>query len=582
MGNIELSGHKVNENTIYKAMDQESSGETYMTKETLYPETLQAQVSLFVNRLENANKDMPDFARRDERNYPFLKNFFERLFTERNARSNIIDSPGYQEVVELANRQFPVRPYWNLCMDGRVLSVLINGASAGIGTSMRVPGAMHREFVRGRDGMIFLRSDSTFAEKVERGLEKSPNDTIAEIFDSHIHCAARAAEENQAGKRPHDYGLMADVRSKREMAQATKDFVKKKYKGAKKIITILTSFNPDNGFMYMGLETDRALQIAGDISRLAAIDQKIDPEKVKPEYTDTALRTLVNSGDIISTEKMVQDQQIQSMFDKYGDFTVDWENDYGETAKRFWESIKNMRGNLLPLIEKQVKELYPQAEDIEVEERAILLLTNAFSGYLHNKIPNLTNGKEGYNYDTHREQFVKIYEGGYPPFNISAFVINSHTKDLAANIELAASLVRNNRLEGRITDGSGEFQTPQEFAEATVPIVMQEIVRGVVADEEWQKFSKINWYDEDSPLPENWDTISDHDFLEYLLNKGVTNSSVLVGINDLRKRMAPLYDPNLPTASRIIEQYKVVLPTISGQNRKNYFVVPFAKLGFKD
>jgi len=41
-------------------------------------------------------------------------------------------------------------------------------------------------------------------------------------------------------------------------------------------------------------------------------------------------------------------------------------------------------------------------------------------------------------------------------------------------------------------------------------------------------------------------------------------------------------DPDLPTASRLIEQYKIALPTISGQNRRNYFVIPFTKQGFAE
>jgi hypothetical protein len=46
--------------------------------------------------------------------------------------------------------------------------------------------------------------------------------------------------------------------------------------------------------------------------------------------------------------------------------------------------------------------------------------------------------------------------------------------------------------------------------------------------------------------------------------------------------MAALYDPNIPLASRLIDQFKVALPTIIGKNRKNYFVVPFVKLGYDD
>lgn len=555
-------------------IDQEMSEArtTRPSLEELYPQELGSQVERFISNLETANSLKPEHARRDEKNYTFLRDFYKRLFTERNARTYEVESNEYQEVKDLANSLFPVPTYWNLCMDGRVLSVLTNGASSGIGSSFRVPGAMHREFVRGDDGNIFLRENSNFANLLEAGLEKSPEGNVAEVFDSHIKCAAREAEENQTGKHPADHGLMADVLSKKEMALATEKFVKNKFGDNKKVITIQTSFNPSNGFMYMGLETEHALALARGFADGKADLQGKERDKVKPEYTDEVLQHLVNDLGVISTEILAKDSE--SIFENYSNFQMDWQHNYLESAQNLWSSIKKMHAEAMPKYRQAVKMIYPHADENETNERALLLLTNAYSGYLHNREP--------YPYDEHKEQFIKIYEGGQPPYDISAFVLNPHLKDLPANIELAASLVRKNRQEQRVKDASGSFVDPEEFREAVVPIVMQEIVRDNLPEEEWKKLSKIDWYDEKMPMPTNWDTMSDEDFFNFLNKKGEFSLSVARSINNQRKRMAMLYDPDLPTASRLIAQHKVVVPTISGQNRRNYFILPFTKLGFND
>lgn len=573
---------RAEENLIYMS-EITRDGENHMLKEKLYPPTLERQVRRFIDDKKEINAKKPEHARRDERNYAYLEDFFEKLFTERNIRTYEVESEEYQAVRKLANQQFPVRPYWNLCMDGRVLSVLTNGASSGIGTSTRVPGAMHREFVRGENGQTFLREHSTFAELLDSGLKKSPTGAIAEIFDSHIHCAAREAEENQAGKHPHDHGLMADVLSKKEMAQATEKYVERKHGENKRVIPIQTSFDPSSGFMYMGLETDSAMALARGFAHAQADRAGISKDKIKPEFTAEVLQHLVQDGGIISTADMVKDEQIKQVFDQYGNFTIDWQHNYVESAQKFWQGIDNMREVLLPRIENAVRSLYPTADDIETEERAVLLLTNAFSGYLHNKRSHEdadTSDNGTYGYGLHKEQFIKIYEGGQPPYDISAFVLNPDLKDLPANIELAASLVRKNRLDGRVTDASGNFADNEEFREAVVPIVVQEIVREPLKEDEWQELAEIDWYDENHPFPKNWDRMTDNEFNDFLLEKGVHNLGVAKGINNLRRRMSILYDPDLPTANRINEQYKVALPTISGKNRRNYFIVPFTKQGF--
>src|SRR5690606_36982889 len=98
-----------------------------------------------------------------EKDYIFLKDFYLRFLADRNTRSDDVSSTEYAQIKKLANEQFPAVTLWNFCMDGRVLSVLSNGASAGVGSSVRVPGGILREFVYGDDGKLMLLENSNFA-----------------------------------------------------------------------------------------------------------------------------------------------------------------------------------------------------------------------------------------------------------------------------------------------------------------------------------------------------------------------------------------------------------------------------------
>lgn len=545
-------------------------------EERLYPPTLERQVGQFIGNLEAYNEQKPEFARRDPRNYAFLEHFFKELFTERNARTYEVESAEYQQVAELANSQFPTPLYLNLCIDGRVLPVLVMGASANIGASTRVPGGMHKEFIRGQNGKMMLRKNSTFAKIVTSALDSSPNGVITENYDSHLACAARAQEETRAGRHPNDSGLYADVLHKKEMAEATVRYVEETFGDTKKVIPIQTSFDPNTGFLYMGLETNTALHY---------IEGYAQGVNTKPEFTQDALDFLTNQGVIISTKQLSEIPQITSVFEQYATFPMDWQHNYVDTARSFWQAIASMREQLLPLIEKQVTDTFPHLSDDnplavqERQERAMLLLANAFSGYMNNFYSE-TDGEQEYRYGVHREQFVKVYEGGYAPYDISAFVVWSlDINNLPDNIELASDLVRANRRASRIVDSSDIFTNPEEFEQAVVPVVLQEIVRDNISEQEWQKYSEIDWSDLQQQ-PWQWDTVDDTTFNNYILRKGIQNALLMIGINNLRRRMAILYDPNIPIATHLVEQYKIALPVISGPTRRSYFVLPFVKYGF--
>ncbi len=531
--------------------------------------TLENQITTFIDRLESYNKKLRH--PRNPTNYEYLQDFFVRFIKDNNSRALEVANPAYQKIRDRANALFPVTTLWNLCIDGRVLSVLAHGASAGIGSSIRVPGGILREFVRGTDGKLHLKEDSDFAQFLSRAYISFDVDCVAEIFDSHVSCAARLAEEQFKGREPKDFGLLADISHKLQMAQATEEYVTRTFGEEKSVIVILTSFDPHNGYMYMGLETKDALAYV---------------YKHDNAYTQKMLLDLVADSKIISTEDLIHHKKFDEVLKKYA-FRLDWKKHYVDSAQQFWLAIEHMKKDLLPLIKEQLLHVYPHLASSkeciqnELEERAMLLLTNTFSGFLNNyysieMIPT-TEDTAGhrYPYGIHSEEGVRVSEGGYPPYEVSLFTVFSYEEEnLPSNVELATSLVRKNRKEGRVA--AGLFPDPPVFAQASIPIIVQEIIRDTVSNDEWDELSKISWDD----MPHDWDTMDENAFFAYLQGKGIKEFSVGVGINNLRKRMAVLYFPYNSTSSRIIEHYSVALPVVADKYRMNHFIVPFVKLGF--
>lgn len=541
-------------------------------KTTQLLKNLDTQIAEFIDGLEQYNHIRPGERQRSKRDYDFLRDFFMRFLTDRNIRAEEVQSKHYEKIKNLANAQFPVPTLWNLCMDGRVKSVVINGMTAGVGGTIRVPGGILREFIRDETGNCTLRRKSNFASLLVNALSWEHVDTISEVFDSHVGCAARNVEEQARGRNLTDMGLLSDVLHKKEMLQALNVFITTLYGNKKHVIGIQTSFDPHCGYLYMGLETDGALDIAKERAQEIA---KKDGKKHRWEYTGEVLRSLIHAEKIIFTEELVKLPEIKRVFEN-NVFVLNWEKDYIKTAETFWNNISNMKESLTPILQKKLISIYPhlKKKDLlssrEVEERTMILLTNAYSGFLNNYYGT-------YPYGVHREECIKVSLGGFPPYDISAFVVlSSDEKNLVSNIELAAALVRANRAQERVEDRSGNFQDPEEFAQAPVPLIIQEILDDELDQNEWDRVCSIMWDD----MPHDWDSLTDREFFSYLETKGDIHLRVGIAMNNLRQKMAILFDPDQILSGRLVSHHKVALPVIVDKNRINYFIVPFIKHGF--
>lgn len=562
------------------------------------PEHLRQQLSGMMDLYRNYNDKLPSEYARSEADFKFLEAFYLGFIADRARRSAEIATPEYEATVEKANSLLPMSVFEVLCMDGRVKLVHTNGFTAGIGSAIRTPAGMLNEFIR-RDGTLVLDKNSNFSKQLFNKLDRYDN--VAEVFDSHWTCAARIGEEAATGSHPDDKGLLRDVITKKEMIQATKKMLAKNPDAIrnKNIAFIQTTFNPFTGFMYMGLERDESIEFAKNLKRQKADESGDDPreEEKYAEFTKEVLADLIGGGDIISTGALIEEDVVKSAFDSAA-FDVDWQHDYVNSAEKYWNAIEQLKGDLLGHLEEKVVSLYPDlgndddASKKEREERAMLLLTNAFNGYLHNNSHSETEylqmddheyeEKTVYPYGTHMEQGVKVSEGGHPPYDIMMFVVyNKDLENLPGWVELASGIVRNNRSRSSkpVKDPTRPNRTPDQVERLPVPIIVQEIIRNEekvkISDESWQNFESIVWDD----LPKDWDTMGQDDFTDYLVSKGIGDVLLRKGIERTRRTMARLYEPQTKTAPHLKELFKTAIPIICDEDRVTHGIIPFAKVG---
>ncbi len=555
----------------------------------LLPERVRGQIFGFVDLLESYNSRLPAERQRSPEDYRYLRHFFPAFVTDRNSRAEEVKSPEYQAVSEIAHEALPMSTLAVMCMDGRVKMIHAFGFSADIGSAIRVPGGILKDFVRGPDGKLRLDKGTSFAKQLDSAVSK--NRHLAEVFDSHWGCAAQGKEEKARGKKPEDGGLFSDVLYKREMADATRLYVVEKHLDARHLSLIQTTFNPVTGYMYMGLETDEALAFARE--RAGARAKEHGRDHAVPVYSKEVIRSMIEEGLVVSTGQLIELPAVREAFDQHF-FEVSWKDDYITSAKKFWEGINSMRDVLFPVLKRNLVSIYPGLQSMdkgsqrELEERAMLLLANSFNAFLHNRDHNEAQyldmsdedyeKQEHYEYDRHREEGVKISRGGHPVYDIAMLVINSEDKEtMAADLEFGSEIVRENRLLGRIKDSSGVYETPEDFAAAPVPVVMQEIITDPrLTEKDWQALDEIDWTGiQDLP----WDKWTSSEFAEWLGEKAKLQNSISTAIDRLRINMATIFDRNSQSSAHLVDQYKVALPIVCGADRETHAVIPFVKLG---
>lgn len=512
----------------------------------------------------------------------FIKKFFSDFLISRNKRGSEIEDQRYVDFIKWAESLFPYKVYGVGCIDGRVLPVLLGGFVAQFGGFLRIPAGELKEFVDNQqnDEIAELRPYSNFHERLIDAFKDKRR--ISQILDSHIECAARNKEEKEKLKIDTDlpdHGLLQDVKRKKRIAKGMKKFVNEYFNG-KEILPIQQSFNIENGFLYMGLETDDALAVGNK----------------NGSYDKKTINQLVKNNKIISTEELTK--QLGKVFQNVK-FEPNWENDYVKTAINFWKNIAILKKNkgVTKVIRDKLIQIYPELEDKaradELEQRVMILLANSYNAYYLNRV--------GYKYSKHREECVVVSELGYSPFNIHSFSVHIlDEENIDGWVELAHGLVLKNRkaldrvvkhsdqkerIVPRVTNRYSDI-AGLNYENAPVPVAVQHMIRLENKAERKKFFTLLRELDLNRLTDNQWlDIEKDSDFETYLKTISIDLSKpkyfrVRQELVKLRKYVRALYlDPEIGLLLK--NNQMIILPMMIDQFRKTQAIIPYVANNFK-
>ncbi|MEI8103578.1 MAG: hypothetical protein WCG84_01580 [Candidatus Moraniibacteriota bacterium] len=519
------------------------------------------------------NKRGRDVHSEDEQKMLAMLYFKLWQFTySREQRAEDTDSSEVVEADRIVQKLFPLGiPRLMLCVDGRVLSKLVAGLHEG---SFRVPAGDDAEFVPHREGSgLFLPREAFLTTVLERAF--SLRDTVVQVFDSHLHCAARKSSETERlGMEPADDGVLQDVLRKKAMGEALKEYVDATFHDTKRVYAVQISFNPLDGYCYMGLEKDECLN---------------HPAVFKTGFTTEVLDALVTEGKIISTREFVEGKHLlQDIFIRYF-FDVNYETDYRHSTLSFWKNMDTMMEECMPIIRQELVRVFPYLSDgtcqDELRERATLLLANAYNAFLHN-FDKQQQSRE-YPYDQHDESVVTVAYGDRGPYDRArSFSVDPNNPDLSYVVRFTAGLIRNNRRAERYSGTESEAlracygEHIEHYPQNPVPIFFFERIDVEPSAEIVQALQRSDWSD---IVDMDWMNMTDQQFERYLNNK-VSNIPAIVArkINALRLRAADLFRSGRAATEDLLEGRLVPVWTLSAPDRRTLAIFPFIAKGYEE
>ena len=490
----------------------------------------------------------------------------------REQRAEDMTSSEISEADQIVQRLFPLGiPRLMLCVDGRVLSKLVAGLHEG---AFRVPAGDDAEFIPHREGDgLFLPKDAFLTTMLERSF--ATRDTVVQVFDSHLHCAARKSSETERlGAEPADEGVFQDVLRKKAMGEALKKYIDGTFHSTKRIYAIQISFNPLDGYCYMGLEKDEHLN---------------HPAVIKTGFTMEVLDTLVIEGKIISTREFVEGKHLlKDIFIKYF-FDVNYETDYRHSTLSFWKNMDVMMEECMPIIRQELVRVFPYLSDDacqdELRERATLLLANAYNAFLHN-FDDRQQPRE-YPYDQHDESVVTVAYGDRGPYDRArSFSVDPNNPDLSYVVRFTAGLIRNNRRAARYSETESEAlracygEWIETYPQNPVPVFFFERTE---TDPPAEIVRALQWADWSDIVDRDWMNMTDQQFEGYL-NEKVPNIPAVVArkINFLRLRARDLFRSGRSATEDLLEGRLVPVWTLSAPNRRTLAIFPFIAKGYEE
>lgn len=515
------------------------------------------------SRLFSRNENSPEIR--------YLQFLMQEFVATRNARVGDLDSKKMQDARLLMERVlgFPLGTLLPcLCIDGRVLVETVFGFS---GASFRTPAADISDALRMKDGMLYL-AEGDFTREIRNRVEVYGKAVV--VFDSHNYCAAKGEEEKLAfGVPALDGGLLSDVKRKKDIALAIRDFADRVYGdvGDEKVLVIQTSFDVEHGFLFMGLDQEQSLS---------------DRRVTQTGFTGTILEALARERKVLSTALFSENGGI--LFDlceraKSRIEMIDFRRDYDESMYRFWMYVADVWEESLPRIQAELKRVFSDivVDSDEFRLRMLILLSNTILG-------SLLNSGGSYPYAQHQEGVVvvtKFARGPYgtaSPFPVSGYS-NGGVAMLSFVVSFAASIIRGNRSGGRFPDGERVFietcfgSDVPAFVKSPVPVFISERVRENVPEDVVDALSTLEW---EGVL---WADMSSDELSRFLRdNIPHISEGVIESIKNVRARALELYRPGLPATSHFLSGQLALVSSVRTESGKVIAVFPFLLNGYSE
>ncbi len=485
-----------------------------------------------------------------------------QFFYSRDQRVAELASPEVKKAITIKRSlYFGERPYLLACMDGRVLAKIMFGLH---GYSLRTGAArLEMDFLPDVDGNGMFLREGIFTEMLRSAFSRASNNCVTEIFDSHLFCAAGGVISGDLRLcEVYDYGLVDDVLEKSRMSEALKNYVSHNFSG-KKIVVIQTSYNPKDGYCFMGLEKN--------------LD---DPRVMETGFTEELLDVFVKEKKIISSKSIVEE-----FYDAFRDnyFFVDYEKEYVKSSLQFWSRLRDKMSYLLSSpLEEKIKELFGKIDEYELRQRCVLLMSSAFSGFLFNHRQDLT--ERPFPYLEHRESVIAITFSEKGPFDrADAFSIEPSDPMLSRNLKLGGDIVRSNRQKGMMSayekDAINKLEIGDDYQTFPVLAFTFERLNEFPSDTVINSLRKMNCSD----LPGiDWMGMSEREFLLYLEKKYTDIPAVIANkIESLRQRAIDLYRPGTDITHSLLSGNLFPVFVLTGPERETIAVFPFLAKGYR-
>ena len=247
------------------------------------------------------------------------------------------------------------------------------------------------------------------------------------------------------------------------------------------------------------------------------------------------------------------------------------------------EALPIIKDKLSFIFKVEFSSMTKEEKDKELEQRAVLLLANAYNAFLHNR--ERDGAQRVYAYEKHDESVIVATLSEKGPFDRArSFSFNPQNPDLSGDIYLAKGLIQGNRRDGRMSVTEKEAVAAlyggrkEDYVNNRIPVIFFERLEIQPDVTAVQRLQAADWSD---LAEKNWFGMEEKEFDTYLEEK-VPNIPLKVArkINELRQRAISLYKPGQKSTEALLDGRLVPVWTLTGPDRRTLAILPFITKGY--